>query len=176
MPRKTELKALLLILGGFVLVYYLPVESLAAFLYAGPAINVLAVVLTARVLGLELGVARAVGAISFSIVIGLLMHLLFRREEAATRAAFAGDPVGNGLAVLVLGALGASLIAAPMVRRRRRHAGAPGWSFPALALVGLGIAAYLGYVEITGAEAVRTARAALTRCAASRDPTSPAFP
>jgi len=54
-----------------------------AFLYAGPAINVLAIILTARVLGLRLGVARAVGAILFSIVIGLLMHLIFRREERA---------------------------------------------------------------------------------------------
>ncbi|MBN1687110.1 MAG: permease, partial [Spirochaetales bacterium] len=52
-----------------------------AFLYSGPAINVLAIVLTARVLGLELGVARAVGAIVFSIVIGLLMHLIYRKEE-----------------------------------------------------------------------------------------------
>jgi len=52
-----------------------------AFLYSGPAINVLAIILTARVLGMELGVARAVGAIVFSIVIGLLMHVFFRREE-----------------------------------------------------------------------------------------------
>ncbi len=52
-----------------------------AFLYSGPAINVLAIVLTARVLGIELGVARAVGAIAFSIVIGLLMHLIYRKEE-----------------------------------------------------------------------------------------------
>ncbi len=52
-----------------------------AFLYSGPAINVLAIVLTARVLGLELGIARAVGAILFSVVIGLLMHLIFRKEE-----------------------------------------------------------------------------------------------
>lgn len=52
-----------------------------AFLYSGPAINALAIILTARVLGLELGVARAVGAVGFSIGIGLLMHLLFRREE-----------------------------------------------------------------------------------------------
>jgi hypothetical protein len=51
------------------------------FLYSGPAINVLAIILTARVLGVELGVARAVGAVLFSIVTGLLMHLLFRREE-----------------------------------------------------------------------------------------------
>ena len=53
------------------------------FLYSGPAINVLAIVLTMRVLGVELGVARAVGAILFGIVIGLLMHLFFRREEEA---------------------------------------------------------------------------------------------
>jgi uncharacterized membrane protein YraQ (UPF0718 family) len=53
------------------------------FLYSGPAINVLAIILTARILGLELGIARAVGAIVFSIIIGLLMHLFFRREELA---------------------------------------------------------------------------------------------
>jgi uncharacterized membrane protein YraQ (UPF0718 family) len=53
----------------------------AAFLYSGPAINILAIILTARVLGLELGVARAVGAILFSIVIGLLMHVIYRKEE-----------------------------------------------------------------------------------------------
>jgi uncharacterized membrane protein YraQ (UPF0718 family) len=52
-----------------------------AFLYSGPAINVLAIVLTARVLGLKLGVARAVGAVLFAVVLGLLMHLIFRREE-----------------------------------------------------------------------------------------------
>ena len=52
-----------------------------AFLYSGPAINVLAIVLTARILGLELGVARAVGAVIFSVVIGVSMHLIFRREE-----------------------------------------------------------------------------------------------
>jgi hypothetical protein len=51
------------------------------FLYSGPAINVLAIILTARILGLELGIARAVGAIAFSVVIGLLMHLIYRREE-----------------------------------------------------------------------------------------------
>jgi len=52
-----------------------------AFLYSGPAINVLAIILTARILGLELGIARAVGAIVFSIVIGLLMHFIYRKEE-----------------------------------------------------------------------------------------------
>ena len=54
-----------------------------AFLYSGPAINVLAIILTARVLGAELGIARAVGAIAFAIIIGLLMHLIFRKSEAA---------------------------------------------------------------------------------------------
>jgi len=54
-----------------------------AFLYAGPAINVLAIILTARILGLELGIARAAGAVAFSIVIGLLMHLIYRKEETA---------------------------------------------------------------------------------------------
>lgn len=52
-----------------------------AFLYSGPAINVLAIILTARILGLELGIARAVGAVLFSIVIGLVMHFFFRKEE-----------------------------------------------------------------------------------------------
>ena len=53
----------------------------ATFLYSGPAVNVLAIILTARILGVEIGIARAVGAIIFSIVIGLLMHLIYRRQE-----------------------------------------------------------------------------------------------
>lgn len=57
-----------------------------AFLYSGPAINVLAIVLTARILGWQLGVARAVGAVFFSVVIGLLMHLIFLKEERAKAA------------------------------------------------------------------------------------------
>lgn len=63
-----------------------------AFLYSGPAVNVLAIVLTASVLGPELGIARAVGAISFSVVIGLLMHLIFRKEEQDKRRAQAMMP------------------------------------------------------------------------------------
>ncbi len=61
----------------------------STFLYSGPAINVLAIILTARVLGLRMGIARAVGAIGFSIVIGLLMHLIFRKEEMDKAAAAA---------------------------------------------------------------------------------------
>lgn len=53
-----------------------------AFLYSGPAINVLAIILTARLLGAELGIARAIGAILFSVIIGLLMSFIFRKEEA----------------------------------------------------------------------------------------------
>lgn len=50
------------------------------FLYSGPAISILAIVLTANVLGFEMGLARAIGAIGFSIVIGLLMQFFFRNE------------------------------------------------------------------------------------------------
>jgi uncharacterized membrane protein YraQ (UPF0718 family) len=63
-----------------------------AFLYAGPAINALAIILTARVLGVELGVGRAVGAVVFSIVIGLLMHFIFRNDERETAIAQAPIP------------------------------------------------------------------------------------
>lgn len=63
-----------------------------AFLYSGPAINVLAIVLTARVLGIELGIARGVGAIAFSVVIGLAMHFIFRKEELEKAKAAAGMP------------------------------------------------------------------------------------
>jgi uncharacterized membrane protein YraQ (UPF0718 family) len=52
-----------------------------AFLYSGPAINILAIILTARILGLELGIARALGAIAFSVIIGLIMHFIYRKEE-----------------------------------------------------------------------------------------------
>ncbi|HEQ71013.1 MAG TPA: permease [Spirochaetia bacterium] len=54
-----------------------------SFLYSGPAINILAIILTAKVLGPELGAARAVGSITFAFVIGILMHLLFRKEDNA---------------------------------------------------------------------------------------------
>ena len=53
-----------------------------AFLYSGPAINVLAIVYTARLLGFDLGLARAIGAIFFSIIIGLIMAFIWRKEES----------------------------------------------------------------------------------------------
>jgi uncharacterized membrane protein YraQ (UPF0718 family) len=52
-----------------------------AFLYSGPAISILAIILTARILGFEMGVARTVGAVSFSVVIGLIMAFIYRKEE-----------------------------------------------------------------------------------------------
>jgi len=57
-----------------------------AFLYSGPAINVLAIVLTARILGWELGLARAVGAVIFAVVTGLLMAFIFRKDDARRTA------------------------------------------------------------------------------------------
>ncbi len=63
-----------------------------AFLYSGPAINVLAITLTAKVLGFELGLARGVAAVLFSVVLGLAMHRLFRAEQEARATAFAELP------------------------------------------------------------------------------------
>ena len=63
-----------------------------AFLYSGPAINVLAIVMTAKVLGIQLGLARAAGAVVFSVVIGLLMALIFRYEEQQKVAAAVALP------------------------------------------------------------------------------------
>lgn len=94
----------------------------SAFLYSGPAINIMAIVLTARVLGIEIGIARAVGAIGLSVVIGVCMHLIFRREEqekarmAADLAdAESGRPlwqnvlyIGSMIAILVFANLGKS--------------------------------------------------------------------
>jgi uncharacterized membrane protein YraQ (UPF0718 family) len=54
-----------------------------AFLYSGPAINVLAITLTAKILGWQLGLARALGAIVFAIITGLLMAVIFRKEDMA---------------------------------------------------------------------------------------------
>ena len=57
-----------------------------AFLYSGPAINILAIILTARILGFEMGVARVIGAVVFAVVTGLIMSLIYRKEEKARAA------------------------------------------------------------------------------------------
>ena len=56
-----------------------------AFLYSGPAINILAIILTARILGFEMGVARVIGAVVFAVVIGIVMSLIYRKEEKQKR-------------------------------------------------------------------------------------------
>jgi len=87
-----------------------------SFLYSGPAINVLAIVLTARVLGWKLGLARAVGAVGFAFLIGLLMHFIFLKEEKARVASSLFMPEEEAKArpfwkeVLYLGTLAAILI------------------------------------------------------------------
>lgn len=58
-----------------------------AFLYSGPAINILAIILTARILGFEMGLARTLGAVMFSVVIGITMSLIYRKEEKEKREA-----------------------------------------------------------------------------------------
>lgn len=56
-----------------------------AFLYSGPAISILSIILTARILGVEMSIARTVGAVVFSVVIGLIMAFIFRKEEKAKK-------------------------------------------------------------------------------------------
>lgn len=76
-----------------------------AFLYSGPAINIMAVVVTAKVLGAEIGIARAVGAILFALVIGTIMHLIYRKEEAERSVknsrGFGGEASDKPMAVIV---------------------------------------------------------------------------
>jgi len=121
-----------------------------AFLYSGPAINVLAIVLTARVLGLRLGVARALGAVLFSVLVGLLMHLLFRREEAVRAAQAASTPAPDGVRPLWQTAVYFATMVAVLVFANwsRPQAGAGIWSalftvkwtLVALAAAALGVA------------------------------------
>lgn len=59
----------------------------SAFLYSGPAINVMAIFLTARVLGYDLGIARVIGSVSFAVIIGVLMAAIFRKDEEKREAA-----------------------------------------------------------------------------------------
>ncbi len=56
-----------------------------AFLYSGPAINILAKILTAKILGFELGIARIIGAVFFSIIIGIIMAFIYRKEDTKSR-------------------------------------------------------------------------------------------
>jgi len=73
-----------------------------AFLYSGPAINVLAIVLTARILGWELGLARAIGAVIFAVLTGLLMAFFFRKDDAEREAGqmYLPDEEGKGRSLM----------------------------------------------------------------------------
>ncbi len=99
-----------------------------AFLYSGPAINIMAIVVTAKVLGPELGIARAVGAIVFALVIGLIMHLLYRKEESAraqgSTRGFEADGTERPLGVVVSFF---SLMIGILVFANWASADSPGW-------------------------------------------------
>ncbi len=73
-----------------------------AFLYSGPAINVLAITLTAKILGWQLGLARAIGAVVFAVITGLLMALIFRKDDAARTQGqiYLPDEEGTGRTLL----------------------------------------------------------------------------
>ncbi|MEA3279034.1 MAG: permease [Thermodesulfobacteriota bacterium] len=73
-----------------------------AFLYSGPAINVLAITLTAKILGWQLGLARAVGAVVFAVITGLLMAVIFRKDDAARTQGqiYLPDEEGKGRTLL----------------------------------------------------------------------------
>ena len=87
-----------------------------AFLFSGPAINVLAIVYSAKLLGYDIGLARAIAAIAFSVIIGLIMAFIYRKEksrfDARAFAMLTADPPGKGiwLQVLFIGTLVAILV------------------------------------------------------------------
>jgi uncharacterized membrane protein YraQ (UPF0718 family) len=125
-----------------------------AFLYSGPAINVLAILLTGRVLGVEMGVARAVGAVAFSVVIGVLMHVMFRKEEQAKAVAQAALPVAEVARPLWLNAAFFALMIGVLVFANWGGAEEGGlwgqiyqvkWPVTGVLLVGLGVLLPTGY-------------------------------
>lgn len=123
-----------------------------AFLYSGPAINVLAIVLTTQILGVELGTARALGAITFSVAVGAAMHWIFRRQEQAKADAALELPEDEGVrplwqnvlfftpmvGVLVFANWGQPAEATGI--RAAIHA----WKWPVTGAFALGLAASLG--------------------------------
>ena len=67
-----------------------------AFLYSGPAINILAIIMTARVLGWKLGIARAIGAVIFSVIIGLIMAVLYKKEDSERLKGSSANIIDSG--------------------------------------------------------------------------------
>lgn len=123
-----------------------------AFLYSGPAINVLAVILTARILGFELGLARAIGAVLFAGLIGLAMHLVFRREEQAKAAAALDMPLPEGgrplwQNVLFFAAMVGLLVFANWSRPAESTgvwAGIHAWKWPVAGMFAAGLGVVMG--------------------------------
>ncbi len=127
----------------------------STFLYSGPAINVLAVILTARVLGLKIGLARAVGAVLFSILIGVLMQFFFREEEEEKAASFKLPPAEAIRPLWQTALFFAALVAILVFANWGRPAGASGlwqviyelkWRLTAVSAAWLGVvlAAWFG--------------------------------
>lgn len=69
-----------------------------AFLFSGPAINLMAIILTARVLGLEIGIARAVAAVTMAVIIGLIMAAIFQKSEEKCDAVRGASKAGSSIA------------------------------------------------------------------------------
>ncbi len=76
-----------------------------AFLYSGPAINVLAIILTARVLGFEIGTARAVGSILFSLIIGIIMAITFKKDDTERLENIEDFPTESSKRTLLMNAI-----------------------------------------------------------------------
>jgi len=124
----------------------------SAFLYSGPAINVLAIIFTARILGIELGVARALGAILFSILIGVSMHVIFRHDETERVSAEAAVPKPDGARPLWQnGIFFAALVGILVFANWGEGAGSGGlwqWIYSIKWLLTAGLAAGLGIVLV----------------------------
>jgi hypothetical protein len=153
----------------------------SAFLYSGPAINALAIILTARVLGFEIGVARAVGAVLFSILIGLAMAWIYRDEERQRAAANAAPPLPEPRLTLARQAIFFALLVAILVFANWAPAEGGAWAaiFAAkwrlTALAGAGLLAVLvRWLELAAWKALVVAAAtALAAGLASAHPVVP---
>lgn len=98
-----------------------------AFLYSGPAINIMAIVVTGKVLGAEMGIARAVGAIIFAVVIGAIMQLIYRKEELARATSSRGFEAGEQQKPLATVVMFFSLMIGILVFANWAAADSAGW-------------------------------------------------
>ncbi len=105
-----------------------------AFLYSGPAINVLAIVLTARILGWQLGLARAIGAVFFAVITGLLMAFFFRKDDASRTAGqiYLPDEEGTGRTLTQEALFMLTLVLILIFAAFARPAEGSAWIWPAI--------------------------------------------